>query len=139
MCGIAGIFSRGPVDEQIVARLIGPIAHRGPDDQGIWIDRDAGIGLGHRRLSILDLSPAGHQPMLTADGRFSCSLIGEIYNYVGLRAELAQRGYAFKTGTDTEVLLAAFSCWGTAAIGKFRGQFAVAIWDASHRRLLLAR
>ena len=70
MCGIAGIFSNGPVDEQAVARLISPIAHRGPDDTGIWIDADAGIGLGHRRLSIVDLSPAGHQPMLSADGRF---------------------------------------------------------------------
>ena len=86
MCGIAGIFGKGGIDEQSVARMIGPIAHRGSDDQGIWIDAEAGIGLGHRRLAIVDLSPAGHQPMHSADGRFVLTYNGEIYNHAELRA-----------------------------------------------------
>jgi asparagine synthase (glutamine-hydrolysing) len=97
------------------------------------------VVLGHRRLSILDLSPAGHQPMRTGDGRFSCTFNGEIYNYLELREELASHGHAFHTGSDTEVLLAAYAAWGTGAIERFRGQFAVAIWDAAEKRLLLAR
>ena len=91
MCGIAGIFSQGLVDHRTVARLIGPIVHRGPDDEGIWIDPDVGIGLGHRRLSIVDLSPAGHQPMQSGDGRFVLSFNGEIYNHSELRRELEER------------------------------------------------
>src|SRR5437868_15550217 len=92
MCGIAGIFSSARIDEQSVARMIGPIAHRGPDDHGIWVDAAAGIGLGHRRLAIVDLSPAGHQPMSSADGRFVLTFNGEIYNHAELRRELEQRG-----------------------------------------------
>jgi asparagine synthase (glutamine-hydrolysing) len=141
MCGIAGILLKdregSPEDESRVRAALARLRHRGPDDEGVC--RSQGAVLGHRRLSILDLTPAGHQPMRTGDGRFSCSLNGEIYNYLELRAELAVKGYAFRTGTDTEVLLAAFAEWDTGAIARWRGQFAVAIWDATRRRLVLAR
>jgi asparagine synthase (glutamine-hydrolysing) len=141
MCGIAGILPRSregdAADENRVRAALARMRHRGPDDEGVC--RSSGAVLGHRRLSILDLSPAGHQPMHTGDGRFFCSLNGEIYNYLELRAELGSRGRVFRTGTDTEVLLAAFAQWGVAAIERFRGQFAVAIWDAVEQRLVLAR
>jgi asparagine synthase (glutamine-hydrolysing) len=141
MCGIAGILSRAPSDaaddDRRVRAALARLRHRGPDDEGVC--RSSGLVLGHRRLSILDLSPAGHQPMGTGDGRFVCSLNGEIYNYLELRAELAAKGRTFRTGTDTEVLLAAFAAWDTGAIARFRGQFAVAVWDETRRRLILAR
>ena len=141
MCGIAGLLLHARQgaedDERRVRAALSRLFHRGPDDEGLC--RSSGLVLGHRRLSILDLSSAGRQPMATGDGRFVCSLNGEIYNYIELRAELADRGHAFRTGTDTEVLLAAFAEWGTAAIARLRGQFAVAIWDAVHQRLVLAR
>src|SRR3569833_1930248 len=92
MCGIAGTLSNRLVDVALVQRMIAPIAHRGPDDQGVWLDREAGIGLGHRRLSIVDLSPLGHQPMESADGRWVLSYNGEIYNHAELRAELDAAG-----------------------------------------------
>jgi len=141
MCGIAGLLRRGRADEhdddRRVRAALARLRHRGPDDQGICTS--SGMVLGHRRLSILDLTPAGHQPMATGDGRFVCSLNGEIYNYLELRAALSEKGHAFRTGTDTEVLLAAFAAWGVDAIARFRGQFAVAIWDTVRRRLVLAR
>jgi asparagine synthase (glutamine-hydrolysing) len=141
MCGIAGILLRdrdgGEDEDRRVRAALARLRHRGPDDEGVC--RSSGAVLGHRRLSILDLSPAGHQPMQTGDGRLFCSLNGEIYNYLELRTELAAKGRAFRTGTDTEVLLAAFAEWGTAAVERFRGQFAVAIWDAAAQRLVLAR
>jgi asparagine synthase (glutamine-hydrolysing) len=141
MCGIAGLLLKdrdeSEDDDRRVRAALARLRHRGPDDEGLC--RSSGVVLGHRRLSILDLSAAGHQPMQTGDGRFVCSLNGEIYNYLELRAELAAKGRAFRTGTDTEVLLAAFAEWDTAAIARFRGQFAVAIWDARRKRLVLAR
>ncbi len=142
MCGIAGILLKSPpataVDEsRRVLAALDRLRHRGPDDQGFC--RSHGLLLGHRRLSILDLSPAGHQPMETGDGRFICSLNGEIYNYLELREELAQQGYPFRTGTDTEVLLAAFAHWGADCLQRFRGQFAFAMWDRATSRLWLAR
>ena len=141
MCGIAGLLLHGRAgsddDDRRVRAALARLRHRGPDDEGVCTS--GGMVLGHRRLSILDLSPAGHQPMLTGDGRFVCSLNGEIYNYLELRAALRDRGHTFRTGTDTEVLLAAFAEWDTAAIERFRGQFAVAIWDTVQHRLVLAR
>src|SRR6185369_2834005 len=92
MCGIAGIIRSRGIDEQSVACMIGPIAHRGPDDEGIWVDPEAGVGLGHRRLSIVDLSPAGRQPMHSADGRFVLTFNGEIYNHPDLRKALEDEG-----------------------------------------------
>jgi len=144
MCGIAGIFSSGRIDEQSVARMIRPIAHRGPDDQGIWIDADAGIGLGHRRLAIVDLSPAGHQPMSSADGRFVLTFNGEIYNHGELRRELEQRGSVPEGGwrghSDTEVLLQGITTFGLAeTLRRSAGMFAFALWDRKDRTLALVR
>lgn len=121
------------------------IAHRGPDDQGIWLDEDAGIALGHRRLSIIDLSPAGHQPMESADGRYVIVYNGEIYNHVALRAEVEAAGggpdgNGWHGHSDTETLLAAIALWGLdAALRKCVGMFALALWDRRERRLALAR
>lgn len=142
MCGIAGIVWRGrhgdqSEDARRVSASLQQLRRRGPDDEGVWQSR--GVVIGHRRLSILDLSACGHQPMLTGDGRYVCTLNGEIYNYLELRAELAGYGHAFRTGTDTEVLLAAFAEWGTRCLTRLRGQFAFAIWDNEARRLWLAR
>ena len=113
------------------------IAYRGPDGEGHWID--GSIGLGHRRLSIIDLSPAGHQPMQTPDGRYVISYNGEIYNFNELRTELEARSYGFHSRTDTEVLLQAFAAWGLDALNRFNGMFAFALWDRRDRRLTLAR
>jgi asparagine synthase (glutamine-hydrolysing) len=145
VCGIAGCidFGHRATDEQLasLARdMAGTIVHRGPDDSGIWIDRSARVALGHRRLSIIDLSPAGHQPMLSADGRYIIVYNGEIYNYRELRAELVARGYSFSGHSDTEVILVATQHWGlAAALPRFNGQFALALWDRVEQCLCLAR
>lgn len=124
--------------------MAGVLAHRGPDDEGIWIDGDAQIALGHRRLSIVDLSPAGHQPMHSADGRFVLSFNGEIYNFEELRAEIEDAGQVPEGGwrghSDTEVLLHAIAAWGLErALTKSVGMFALALWDRRERRLFLVR
>ena len=129
MCGIAGLLTAGPGDPTLLGRMAGSIAYRGPDDQGIWFDQEAGIGLAHRRLSILDLSPHGHQPMHSAEGRFVISFNGEIYNHADIRTELEELGRVPKDGwrghSDTEVLLQAISVWGVeAAIRRSVGMFA---------------
>lgn len=144
MCGIAGIFSAKPVDPALLARMAGAIAHRGPDDQGFWSDDDAGIGFAHRRLSILDLSPEGHQPMHSVDCRFVACFNGEIYNHGEIRAELEAAGLGPEDGwrghSDTEILLHAFVAWGVEpAIAKAAGMFAMAIWDRRERQLHLVR
>jgi asparagine synthase (glutamine-hydrolysing) len=118
------------------------IEHRGPDDSGSWIDEEYGVALGHRRLSILDLSPAGHQPMVSADGRYVIIFNGEIYNYRELRAELEAGGHApcWRGHSDTEVVLAAFSAWGLAnSLTRFNGMFALAVWDRRKCELTLSR
>jgi asparagine synthase (glutamine-hydrolysing) len=143
MCGIAGILTPGPVDRDLVAAMIAPIAHRGPDDEGIWTDGDAGIGLGHRRLAIVDLSPLGHQPMASRDGRYELSYNGEIYNHAALRAEIDAvqgGGGEWRGHSDTETLVEAISLWGLEhALTKCVGMFALALWDRKERRLQLAR
>ncbi len=144
MCGIAGILSAGPVDEQSVARMIHPLEHRGPDDRGIWVDSDVGIGFGHRRLSIVDLSPAGHQPMHSADGRFVLNLNGEIYNHPELRQALEQEGAVPEGGwrghSDTEVFLHAIATWGLEeTLRRAAGMFAFGLWDRRERTLSLVR
>jgi asparagine synthase (glutamine-hydrolysing) len=142
MCGIAGIIGINP--ETRIGRMLESIEHRGRDDEGVWtsleID-DAGrrACLGHRRLSIIDTSSAGHQPMLSRDGRFALTFNGEIYNYRELRRELEAVGQQFHTDTDTEVLLAAFIEWGAECLPRLNGMFAFAIWDTKERRLTLAR
>ena len=144
MCGIAGIIGSDRVDEQSVARMIAPLVHRGPDDSGIWLDPDARIGLGHRRLAIVDLSPAGHQPMHSADGRFVLTFNGEIYNHPELRAALEGAGAVPDGGwrghSDTEVLLQGIATWGLAeTLARSVGMFAFGLWDRQRRELSLVR
>jgi asparagine synthase (glutamine-hydrolysing) len=117
VCGIAGFLdasAASPAAEATarVEAMCRAIAHRGPDDSGTYVEAAAGIGLGHRRLSIIDLSPLGHQPMTSADSRYVITYNGEVYNFVELRAELEALGHRFRGGSDTEVMLAAFVAWG---------------------------
>src|SRR5436189_2511454 len=106
----------------------------GPDDAGTWCSKDHHLVLGHRRLSIIDLSPAGHQPMSYADGRYWITYNGEVYNYPELRAELEGKGYKFKSQTDTEVILAAYAEWGAKCLQKFNGMWAFLIYDTHQRK-----
>lgn len=123
-----------------VRRMTSAQAHRGPDDEGFWFDAAAGMGLGFRRLAILDLSALGHQPMQSQDARFSMVFNGEVYNYRELRRDLEPLGWSFRGGSDTEVILAAFQQWGVeGAVQRFIGMFAIALWDRSQRRLHLIR
>jgi asparagine synthase (glutamine-hydrolysing) len=139
MCGVAGTFhlDGAPSSARILQRMTDSVRHRGPDDEGHFVD--GACGLGHRRLSIIDLSKAGHQPMMTADGRFVLSYNGEIYNYRELRLELEAHGYVFRSATDTEVLLQAFAKWGKDAVSRLNGMFAFAIYDRTDRKLYLVR
>jgi asparagine synthase (glutamine-hydrolysing) len=139
MCGITGVvsFDGRPASPAVLRGMVRAIAHRGPDDEGIYIDGTAGFG--HRRLSIIDLSTAGHQPMMTADGRYVIVYNGEIYNFQELRPELAARGCRFSSRTDTEVLLYGFAEWGEQVLQRLNGMFAFAIWDRRDRKLYLAR
>jgi len=144
MCGIAGLLSGGRTHPDFAGRMIGPLAHRGPDDHGLWVDSEAGVGLGHRRLSIVDLSPHGHQPMQSADGRLVITYNGEIYNHADLRAELDSTGMTPPGGwrghSDTETLLQAISAWGLdRAVERSVGMFAFALWDIATRKLFLVR
>lgn len=142
MCGIAGVFGGPRIDATIVECMTRAVSHRGPDDEGFWIDADAGIGLGHRRLSILDLSPAGHQPMESPRGRYVITLNGEIYNYADLKERLAAEGHEveWRGHSDTEVLLAGFDAWGIrTTLERASGMFALAVWDKAERSLTLAR
>lgn len=139
MCGIAGYLQfDGDAASPVVLRRMGDaIAHRGPDGEGVF--SDGPCGLAHRRLSIIDLSPAGHQPMATEDGRYVISYNGEVFNFQELRIELEAQGWHFRSRTDSEVVLKAFAQWGTAAFSRFNGQFAIAVWDRVARELTLAR
>ena len=145
MCGIAGFFdpscSQPPEAIQTLAeRMTDVIAHRGPDDRGSWLDPQAGIALGFRRLAIVDLSPAGHQPMLSADGRYIIIFNGEVYNYNQLRTQLISLGHTFRGHSDTEVMLAGICEWGLqAAVQRFNGMFAFALWDRRGHCLSLVR
>ncbi len=147
MCGLAGFIELGRRGQQtemeaLASRMANALQHRGPDDKGVWADDDAGIALGHRRLSILDLSPAGHQPMFSTSGRFVIVYNGEIYNCESLREELLseQRELRFRGHSDTEVMLEAFEHWGIEpALNRMNGMFAFALWDRKERTLVLAR
>jgi asparagine synthase (glutamine-hydrolysing) len=139
MCGICGLwrFDGAPVSTQAIAAMSDRLAHRGPDGAGIHLD--VALGLGHRRLAILDLSPAGHQPMSYGAGRWWITFNGEIYNFLELRTELEAKGHAFASDSDTEVILAAYAEWGVDCLLKFNGMWAFAIWDNQERTLWLAR
>jgi asparagine synthase (glutamine-hydrolysing) len=140
MCGIAGIFEfdrTARVDARVLRQMADLIAHRGPDDCGYWISGN--VGLAHRRLSIIDLSPAGHQPMGSADGAIWITYNGECYNYAELAAGLRQRGYRFRSQSDTEVILRLYEERGDRFLDAIDGMFALAIWDARRQTLLLAR
>jgi asparagine synthase (glutamine-hydrolysing) len=137
MCGIAGYLSIGTA-EAIAKRMANTLTHRGPDDSGVWCDQNSGIALAHRRLSIVDLSPEGHQPMTSADTRYVMVFNGEVYNHAELRTELNTT--AWRGHSDTEVMLAAISTWGLEiALAKFVGMFAIALWDKKERKLHLIR
>jgi len=139
MCGIAGLINidGAPASPPVLKNMTDAIAHRGPDGEGQWIE--GSIGLGHRRLAILDLSPAGHQPMMSVSKRYVLSYNGEVYNFKELRIELESIGYQFHSTTDTEVVLNAWDYWGVEALNKFNGMFAFAIWDKKEKVLTLAR
>jgi len=139
MCGIAGIMNLdgSPAEPVLVRRMTDAIAHRGPDGEGLFVD--GCVGLGHRRLAIIDLTTAGHQPMQSADGRFVLSYNGEVYNYQELRAELEGLGFQFRSWTDSEVVLYAWGAWGAKALHRFNGMFAFALWDRKKKTLTLAR
>jgi asparagine synthase (glutamine-hydrolysing) len=138
MCGIAGQISWGPPpDPELVAAMTAAIAHRGPDSTGV--ETAGPVCFGHRRLSIIDLSSAGHQPMWDAERELLLTFNGEIYNFREVRAELEARGHVFRTNTDTEVILQAYKAWGLDAFGRLNGMFALALWDARERRAVLAR
>ena len=138
MCGIAGIVSNATAElETRLHPMVEAHRHRGPDDAGLW--SDSLCGLGHRRLSIIDLSPAGHQPLSNRDGTIWITFNGEIYNFQELRARLEHLGHSFRTRTDTEVLVAAYEQWETDCPRYLRGMFAFGIWDQRRRRLFLAR
>jgi len=144
MCGFAGFIdlARRTPEADLLARAEGMAArlyHRGPDGDGVWADAGTGLGLGHRRLAILDLSPAGHQPMVSADGRYVIAYNGEVYNFPELRAELEAGGVAFRGSCDTEVVVEAIAAWGLErALGRMVGMFAFALWDKAERVLCLA-
>lgn len=139
MCGIAGYINLdgSPASAVILKKMTDMIAHRGPDGEGQWVEGN--VGIGHRRLAILDLTPAGNQPMVSADHRWILSYNGEVYNYRELRADLEAEGVWFRSQTDTEVVLYALTTWGTDALLKFNGMFALALWDRKEQCLLLAR
>jgi asparagine synthase (glutamine-hydrolysing) len=143
MCGIAGILLprvANPRHLAAIDAMAATLNHRGPDGKGIWLDRDRGIALGHRRLAIVDLSEAGHQPMLSADQSLVMTFNGEIYNFAGLRPGLAAKGHRFRGNSDTEVMLAAFESYGIEeALKQFSGMFAAGVWDRRHRVLHLVR
>ena len=139
MCGIAGFFALQPrplAPRGVLERMVEAVRHRGPDDAGVYLDRRA--GLGHRRLSIIDLA-GGRQPLSTADGSLWVTFNGEIFNYVELTAELAARGRQFRTRSDTETILHAYAEHGPACVEKFNGDFAYALWDKARERFVMAR
>ena len=144
MCGIAGLLAANGIAPGLLERMADPLRHRGPDDGGTWADPEAGIGLAHRRLAIVELSPAGAQPMASSDGRYLLSYNGEIYNHRDLRRELEAAGRAPPGGwrghSDTETLLEGIAHWGLAAtLERCAGMFALALWDRAERRLSLVR
>jgi asparagine synthase (glutamine-hydrolysing) len=143
MCGIAGIVTaeHARIDEDVLRKMARTMRHRGPDDTGVYLDRsnELSAGLAHRRLSIIDLSAAGHQPMTNEDGTLWLTYNGEIYNHAEVRRELMARGHHYRSHTDSETILHAYEEWGDRCVDRFRGMFAFAIWDTRRHRLFAAR
>ena len=140
MCGIVGLFSTYPSDNEcLLIRMRDTMIHRGPDDSGIWWSKDRRLGLGHRRLSILDLTPTGHQPMEDSAGQYVITFNGEIYNYIDLRTYLIKKGHSFRSTSDTEVLLESYKEWGVKCLDHLNGTFAFAIFDLERHKIFLAR
>ena len=140
MCGIVGLCSLNKrTDKTILTSMRDALTHRGPDDAGIYFDEECNVGLGHRRLSVLDLSSFGHQPMSNDNGSIWITYNGEVYNYREIREELIKKGYNFKSDSDTEVVIKAYEEWGIDCVHKFIGMFALAIWDRREKKLYLLR
>ena len=145
MCGLTGFLNRtrdqsAEQMRDILQRMTTTLVHRGPDDTGLWCDPESGMGLGFQRLAIVDLSPAGHQPMKSSCGRFVIVFNGEIYNHPELRSELVALGHSFRGNSDTEVLVEGFAEWGIEpTILRSLGMFAIAVWDTRQRELTLVR
>ena len=138
MCGITGIFYKDGqgIDSSILKKMTQSLIHRGPDEEGFYIEGN--IGFGHRRLSIIDLS-TGQQPLCNEDGNIWITFNGEIYNYMALKKELENKGHVFKTNSDTETIVHAYEEWGVNCLKKFRGMFAFALWDKNKKQLVIAR
>jgi asparagine synthase (glutamine-hydrolysing) len=141
MCGITGLWNldNQPISPSLLECFTDSLAHRGPDGNGFYIDSEAQLGLGHRRLAIIDTSDGGRQPKPFGDGRYWITYNGEIYNFLELKSELDHSGYQFKTESDTEVILAAYHCWGEDCQLRFNGMWAFAIWDRDERELFISR
>jgi asparagine synthase (glutamine-hydrolysing) len=140
MCAIVGKLRKNrPIERPLLEAMRDTMTHRGPDDAGLWFNAEGTVGLGHRRLSIIDLSSAGHQPMTNEDESIWLVFNGEIYNFQALRQELLQAGHVFRSNTDTEVIIHAYEEWGVDSIKRLRGMFAYALWDIKRQRLVLAR
>lgn len=146
MCGISGVYNFSSEALLPRAQMLNALtrmnqaqAHRGPDDEGLWFSENSQVGFGHRRLAIIDLSPAGHQPMTNEDGSIWLTYNGEIYNFMALKKELQVLGHNFHSHTDTEVVIHAYEEWGTDSFLRFRGMFAFALWDERQRRLYLVK
>ena len=141
MCGITGYWTRNGNCRQLSQDLhlaVKSLHHRGPDDSGVWQNK-YGVGLGHTRLSILDVSPAGHQPMVSKDGQWVIVYNGEVYNFREIRKDLESRGQTFHGDSDTEVILACFQEWGIEAVHRFIGMFAIGLWNEKERKMFLLR
>ncbi len=141
MCGITGIINlnKKSVNRDLISYMNNIISYRGPDDEGYYFDDDCGLAFGHRRLSILDLSEAGHQPMTSDDKNLWITYNGEVYNYIEIREKLLARGYNFRSQTDTEVIIKAYQEWGENCVEKFNGMWAFAIWDRNKNKLFCSR
>ena len=138
MCGIVGIVNfHSSVDLERLRAAAATLRLRGPDDAGVWVSEN--VGLGHRRLSIIDVSPAGHQPMFSADGRYVIVYNGEIYNFREMRELLCGSNTRWRSESDTEVILEAYARWGPGCVEHFHGMFALAIWDRQTRVMYAAR
>src|ERR1044071_320154 len=143
MCGICGVYEYGAsepgVNAELISRMRDTMTHRGPDDAGVYVTEDRRVGLGNRRLAIVDLSPAGHNPMPNEDGRVWITFNGEIYNHERLRPGLIERGHRYRSRADTETIIHLYEERGLDFVQELEGDFAIALWDENERRIVLAR